>query len=83
MHRVVSVEPLADRRVRLSFDDGLTGELDLSDMVGTGVFEVLSDPAEFAKVHVDPETHTGAWPGGIDLCPDSLYEDLLNQQRAA
>jgi hypothetical protein len=52
-------------------------------MIGTGVFEVLNDPAEFTKVHVDPETHTVAWPGGIDLCPDSLYEDLLSQEKAA
>ena len=32
MHRVVSVEPLADCRLKLSFDDGLTGEVDLSDL---------------------------------------------------
>ena len=83
MHRVASVEPLANCRLGLSFDDGVTGEVDLSDMVGTGVFEALSDPAEFAKVYVDPETHTVAWPGDIDLCPDSLYEDLLSGQKAA
>ena len=83
MHRVVSVEPLADRRLRLLFEDGITGEVDLSDLVGNGVFEALTDPAEFAKVYVDPETHTVAWPGDIDLCPDSLYEDLLSGQKAA
>lgn len=83
MHRVVSVEPLAGYRLRLSFSDGVTGEVDLSDIVGEGVFQALRDPAEFAKVQVDPETHTVAWPGGIDLCPDSLYEDVLSQQKAA
>ena len=83
MHRVTSVEPLASCRLRLSFDDGLCSKLDLSDMIGKGVFEVLADPAEFAKVYVDPETHTVAWPGGIDLCPDSLYEDVQSRQKAA
>ncbi len=50
------------------------GTVDLSDMVGEGVFTVWEDPAEFAKVGIDPVTHMLAWPGGIDLCPDSLYE---------
>jgi len=83
MHRVTSVEPLSECRLRLTFDDGLAGEVDLSDMVGEGVFEALNDPAEFAKVYVDCETHTVAWPGGIDLCPDSLYEDVQSRQKAA
>jgi len=77
------VKPLADYRLTLSFEDGITGEVDMSDTIGIGVFESLRDPVEFAKVYVDPETHTVAWPGDIDLCPDSLYEDVLNQRKAA
>lgn len=83
MHRVASVEPLENSRLRISFTDGLTGEVDLSDIVGEGVFSALVDPVEFAKVFLDPRTHTVAWPGDIDLCPDSLYQDVLSQQRAA
>ncbi|MCX6345039.1 MAG: DUF2442 domain-containing protein [Armatimonadetes bacterium] len=83
MHRVASVEPIENCRLRISFTDGLVGEVDLSEMVGKGVFEVLANPDEFAKVYVDEETHTVAWPGGIDLCPDSLYQDVLSQQKAA
>jgi len=83
MHRVASVEPLPGYRLRVSFEDGLIGEIDLSDTVGKGVFEALLDPAEFAKVYVDPEWHCVAWPGEIDLCPDSMYEDVKNGQKAA
>lgn len=83
MHRVQSVEPLDNCRLRVSFTDGVIGEVDLSDMIGVGVFEALKDPQEFAKVFVDPETHTVAWPGEIDLCPDSLYEEVRSQQKAA
>ena len=70
-------------RLRLRFKDGLTGEIDLSDMVGKGVFQVWNDPEEFAKVFVDSETGTVAWPGGIDLCPDSLYDEVAAKQKAA
>jgi hypothetical protein len=83
MRRVESVKALAQYRLRLRFEDGTEGEVDLSDLVGDGVFKALADPSEFAKVFVDPDTHTVAWAGGIDLCPDSLYEDVLTRQKAA
>jgi hypothetical protein len=83
MHRVASAEPLPRYRLRLRFTDGLAGEVDLSDMVGKGVFEVWNDPKRFAEVFVDPETATVAWPGGIDLCPDSLYDEVAAKQKAA
>jgi len=83
MHRVASVESLAGYRINLEFTDGLRGEIDLSDMIGKGVFEQLRDQTEFDKVYVDPESHTVAWPGEIDLCPDSLYDEILSKQKAA
>jgi len=70
-------------RIWIRFADGLEGEIDLTDIIGQGVFQRLQDPNEFGRVFVDPETQTVAWPGGIDLCPDTLYEDIQGQQRAA
>lgn len=35
------------------------------------------DAAGHRKVFVDEETDTVASPGNIDLCPDSLYDDLV------
>jgi hypothetical protein len=77
MHRITKAQPLPGYRLHVRFDDGIEGEIDLSDLVGKGVFASWNDPAEFRKVFVDTESHTVAWPGGIDLCPDSLYEDVL------
>jgi hypothetical protein len=77
--RVVSVVVLPRYRVRIRFADGAEGEVDLAGLVGQGVFAAWADPAEFAKVRVDPETHTLAWPGDIDLCPDALYEDAIGR----
>ena len=50
-------------KVWIRFDDGEEGEVDLSDMVGQGVFELWNDPEEFLKVTIDPETHTLTWHG--------------------
>ncbi|MBF8266259.1 MAG: hypothetical protein HW384_2123 [Dehalococcoidia bacterium] len=76
MHKIVSVKPLASYKVKVVFSDGIEGVIDLSDLVGKGVFSVWKDPKQFARVFIDPETHTLAWPGEIDLCPDTLYEEV-------
>lgn len=75
-HRVEAVEARPKHRVWLRFADGLEGEVDLSDLAGKGVFASWEDPEEFARVFVDQESGTIAWPGGIDLAPDALYQEL-------
>ncbi|MBI3292495.1 MAG: DUF2442 domain-containing protein [Elusimicrobia bacterium] len=76
MFQIVKVEPKGSYRLAIRFSDGLEGEVDLSDLVGKGVFAAWKDAKCFAKVSIDPETHTVCWPGGLDLAPDALYEDL-------
>jgi hypothetical protein len=39
------------------------------------VLEPLNDATFFARVHVDEEAGTIAWPNGIDLAPEPLYEE--------
>lgn len=77
MKKIVEAEAREDYRLWVRYEDGAEGEVDLSNLVGKGVFERWEDPAEFQKVSIDPDTDTVAWPGGIDLCPDSLYDDLV------
>jgi hypothetical protein len=62
--------------LRLTFTDGLTGELDVLDRMRGPVFEQARTPDGFAQVTVDPEIGTVVWPGGADLAPDTLYERL-------
>jgi hypothetical protein len=60
--------------LRLTFADGLAGELDVLDRMRGPVLEEARTTAGFAKVSVDAETGTVVWPGGADLAPDTLYE---------
>lgn len=82
MHKITEAKPLDGYRVWIRFDDGTQGEVDLSDLVGKGVFAAWSDPEEFKKVFIDPESHTLAWSGGIDLAPDALYQDVTAEKAA-
>jgi hypothetical protein len=61
-------------RVRLRFDDGTEGVVDLEPELWGEVFEPLRDPARFQEFRVDPELRTLVWPNGADLAPETLYE---------
>jgi hypothetical protein len=74
--RVISAKHAGGYRVWMRFHDGLEGEVDLSDVLWGPVFEPLKSVDEFAKVYVEPEWHTLAWPNGADLAPESLYDRL-------
>jgi Protein of unknown function (DUF2442) len=71
---ITDVSVLRHGRLRLTFADGLTGEVDVLDRMRGPVFERARTPAGFNEVHVDPETGTVCWPNGADLAPDTLYE---------
>lgn len=62
--------------LRLTFADGLTGEIDVLARMWGPVFEEARTPDGFARVTVDAEGGTVVWPGGADLAPDTLYERL-------
>ena len=62
--------------LRLTFADGLTGEVDVLDRMSGPVFEQAVTPAGFAAVTADSESGTIVWPGGADLAPDTLYERI-------
>jgi hypothetical protein len=75
LHDVVAVQVLGHYQLRLSFDDGLVGDVDLSHLRELGgVFVPLRDPAVFGQARVDPEIGTVVWPTGVDLAPEVLYE---------
>jgi hypothetical protein len=72
---ITGVEVIGDHRLRLTFEDGTVGDVDLSEREWRGVFEPLREPAYFARVSVDPEAGTITWPNGVDMAPEPLYAE--------
>jgi hypothetical protein len=72
---VTAVEVIGDYRLRLTFQDGTVGDVDLSRREWHGVFEPLRDPSYFARVDVDAKAGTIAWPDGLDMAPEPLYAE--------
>ena len=76
--KVIQAKPLSDYRLQLRFENGREGDVDLSSWVGQGVFSAWQKPGVFAQVNITPEGAV-TWPGGVDVCPDSLYLKMTGQ----
>jgi len=60
---ITSVTVVRHGVLRLTFTDGLTGELDVLDRMRGPVFAQARTPDGFARVTVDDETGTIVWRG--------------------
>ena len=74
MVKLIEAEYVRNYIVRLRFDDGVTGEVDLSDRLFGPVFEPLQDLEYFQTFEVHPELHTLVWPNGADFAPEFLHD---------
>jgi hypothetical protein len=81
MFQLIDVRPLPAHKLFLRYDDGVEGEVDLSDLVGRGVFARLDEPGEFEKVTIGPSGEI-QWNGEIDLCPDAMYLRITGKSPA-
>ena len=77
---IITVTQTGTYRLRLRFDDGVEGEVDVQETVSfVGVFEPLRNPEFFAQVRVDSEAGTIVWPNGADLDPLVLHSRITGQ----
>ena len=77
---VIEVQPLNDFKLKLHFEDGVIGVVDLEEVIEfTGVFRSLKDRQNFIRVYVNPDIGTICWPSGADIDPDVLYALATDQ----
>ena len=78
MVRPKDVTALEDYRIWIRYSDGSTGEVDLADLAGRGVFSAWNDPDCFRDVHLG-SSGAVAWGEDIELCPDALYMEITGR----
>ena len=78
MHRILQAIPLPDYRLQVHFTDGVQGEVDLSNLVGRGVFAAWKDRECFDKVEIG-ESGQLCWDDDIELCPDTIYMQVTGK----
>ena len=76
MLHVTEVKYLEDYTIRLSFDDGSEGDVNLFKHLSGSMFEPLKDKNIFSKVRLDQELGTVLWPNGADFAPEFLRSQI-------
>ena len=82
MLEVTSAEHVGGYKVRLRFNNGESGVVDLEGALWGPVFEPLRDPLAFARLSVSEVLHTVCWDNGADFAPEFLYEKMAEQSHA-
>ena len=71
---VTDADFLEGYKVRIAFNNGDVGVVDLEPHLWGPVFEPLRDPQKFRKFSLSG--HTLAWPNDADFAPEFLYSLL-------
>ncbi len=85
LHRFTAVEVLRYPVIRVTFEDGISGTLDLTDEIANGpIFAPLKDQAFFRTVAVGEDGHTFGWRldelgHEIDFCPTATRTRVETQ----
>ncbi len=79
---IIALQYLRAYQYRLTFNDGLEGELDFAEYLDRGpVFTPLRDQALFRQATI--QGGTISWSNGADVAPETLYEKLLRAKQIA
>jgi hypothetical protein len=80
---VTEAKYLDGHRLRIAFNNGEEGTVDLVDALWGPMFERLRDTAAFQRLEVSPVLHTVRWENDADLAPEYLYAKMLEQRETA
>jgi hypothetical protein len=73
---VTGVQVIGDHKLRLTFEDGIVGDVAFDSSEWWGIAEPLADQSFFAQVRVYSDGGgTIFWPNGFDMAPEPLYEE--------
>ncbi len=76
--RPVQVEAREHYRLWVRYDNGVEGEIDLSQRAGRGMFKIWDSPGVFERVSISPNRAI-RWTEEAELCPDAVYLEITGQ----
>ena len=75
--KVISVKPFPGYKLQVSFDDGVSGFIDLKTFIENGIFSVLQNEGLFNKVYTNG--YSVAWSDELEIDSLGIYAEILNK----
>ena len=75
--KVQEVKYISDYIISIKFDDGVNGTIELNDLVQMGIFKVLQDKNQFAKVYTNG--YSIAWSNELEIDATTIYSELTGK----
>ena len=72
---VIAVQPRPNYQLDLEFKNGERRRFDTRPLLEIKPWNRIANPRIFERVRVD--YGTVVWPGGIDIAPETLYDDSV------
>lgn len=69
--KIQEVKYISDYTISINFDDGVSGTIQLNDLVEDGIFTVLKDKKKFAKVYTNG--YSVAWSNELEIDATTIY----------
>ncbi len=74
----MKITALPNYKLHIRYADGVEGDVDLSHLVGKGVFVLWNDPRAFDSVSIGLSGEI-RWSDQVDLCADALYMQITGK----
>lgn len=78
---ITKAKYIGDYSIWLSFNNGISGIVDLKDELVGDVFEPLKDVRQFKSFIIHPIMETIVWDNGADLAPEYLLSLIQSETR--
>jgi len=75
--KIPEVKYISDYTISIKFDVGVNGTIQLNDLVQKGIFKVLQDKSEFAKVYTNG--YSIAWSNELEIDATTIYSELTGK----
>ena len=76
MIRPVKVTAIRKYVIHAEFENGVSGEADLSDAAGKGIFKFQYEGNSFYDVFINKETFGIAWNENLEIDPEAVYNQI-------
>lgn len=75
--KATNVKAIGAYKINVSFNDGVSGIVDLAYLIQKGIYKELKDPSLFANVYTTGEAI--AWSDELEIDALNIYAKIVNK----